>query len=496
MKNILNLEHVSKTFPGVKALDDVSFSLRPGEVHALLGENGAGKSTLIKAITGVQLADPGAVMTVDGKEIKSNSPEIAQGLGIAAIYQHPTLFPELSVMENLMIGRNGWMIDWQQRRKDAQTCLERAGAVIPLDVPVKNLRMAEKQLLEIARALSQEARILIMDEPTASLPEKDALHLLELIRKLRGDGVGIIYISHRLEEVLEIADRMTILRDGKYVGTHDAKDLDRAGIIQLMAGRSLEAMYNKQQIPIGETVLKVDGLSCGAGNLNNVSFEVRAGEIFGIAGLVGAGRTELARTLFGITPADSGSISLSGRSLSVDSPKRAIANGIAYVPEDRHLHGVVEDMPVVENVTIASLDQHTERGLLDRASEEKAGAEAVRRLGVKTPSLFNPVRNLSGGNQQKVALARWMAIQPKLLVLDEPTQGIDVGAKAEIYALMEKLAANGVAIIMISSELPEVLGMSDRVAVMRQGEMVKVFEPGAATQEAILEHAMEVSVVA
>jgi rhamnose transport system ATP-binding protein len=493
MKTILNLEHVSKTFPGVKALDDVSFSLQLGEVHALLGENGAGKSTLIKAITGIQLPDPGAVMQVDGEEVSEHSPELAQRLGIAAIYQHPTLFSELSVLENLMIGRSGWLIDWKQRRKDAQACLDRAGAVIPLDVPVKNLRMAEKQLLEIARALSQDARILIMDEPTASLPEKDALHLLGLIRKLRADGVGIIYISHRLEEVLDIADRMTILRDGKYVATHDAKDLDRAGIIQLMAGRSLDAMYNKQKIAVGEMVLKVENLTCRAGQLNNVSFDVRAGEIFGIAGLVGAGRTELARTLFGITPADGGSIHLQGKPVSINSPQAAIANGIAYVPEDRHLHGVVEDMPVVENVTISSLDQHKKGFLIDRASEEKAGAEAVRQLGVKTPSLFNPVRNLSGGNQQKVALARWMAVKPKLLVLDEPTQGIDVGAKAEIYTLIEQLAKQGVAIIMISSELPEVLGMSDRIAVMRQGEMVQIFKREEATQEAILEHAMEVS---
>lgn len=494
--SILALEHISKTFPGVKALDDVSFSLRAGEVHAILGENGAGKSTLIKAITGVQLPDAGASMKVDGKVVKTNSPDIAQSLGIAAIYQHPTLFSELSVMENLMIGRSGALIDWNQRRRDAQACLDRAGAVMPLDMPVKDLRMAEKQLLEIARVLSQEARIIIMDEPTASLPEKDALHLLALIRQLRADGVGIIYISHRLEEVLEIADRLTILRDGKYVATHDAKDLDRAGIIQLMAGRSLEAMYNKQQVPIGDTVLEVDDLSCTAGNLRGVGFDVRAGEIFGIAGLVGAGRTELARTLFGITPADSGSIRLAGMDVAIDSPTRAIANGIAYVPEDRHLHGVVEDMPVVENVTIASLDDHTENGLINRASEEETAADAVRRLGVKTPSLFNPVCNLSGGNQQKVALARWMAIKPKLLILDEPTQGIDVGAKAEIYALMEQLAEKGMAIIMISSELPEVLGMSDRIAVMRQGEMVKIFEPDAATQETILEHAMEVSVVA
>lgn len=493
--SLLEINGLSKTFPGVKALDDVSFSLQPGEVHALLGENGAGKSTLIKTITGVLLPDPGASIQICGKYVEANSPEIAQGLGVAAIYQHPTLFPELSVMENLMIGRNGEIIDWKQRRKDAETCLAKAGASIPLDVPVKNLRMAEKQLLEIARALSQEAKLLIMDEPTASLPEKDALHLLELIRQLRTSGVGIIYISHRLEEVLEIADRMTILRDGKYVATHEAKDLDRTAIIRLMAGRSLEAMYSKQSIDIGDNVLEVNTLGCKEGQIRNISFDVCAGEIFGIAGLVGAGRTELARTLFGITPADSGTIRLNGQPLLIDSPNTAIGNGIAYVPEDRHLHGVVEDLPVVDNVTITILDQFTRSGLIDRGREESVGADYVRQLGVKTPSIFNEVRNLSGGNQQKVALARWMAIKPKLLILDEPTQGIDVGAKAEIYALMEELAKQGVAIVMISSELPEVLGMSDRIAVMRQGEMVKIFDRKDATQEEILEYAMEVSVV-
>ncbi len=494
MINILTITHVSKTYPGVKALDDVSFSLRPGEVHALLGENGAGKSTLIKTITGILRPDPGAVMHVHGEAVAAHSPERARELGIAAIYQHPTLFSELSVMENLMIGRSGRLIDWRQRRQDAQACLDSAGASMPLDVPVKNLRMAEKQLLEIARALAQDARILIMDEPTASLPERDALHLLDLIRQLRADGVGIIYISHRLEEVLDIADRMTILRDGKYVGTHEAKDLDRAGIIHLMAGRSLDAMYNKQAIAIGETVLNVAGLTCRAGNISDISFDVRAGEIFGIAGLVGAGRTELARTLFGITPADSGSISLAGQPLAIKSTQGAIASGMAYVPEDRHLHGVVEDMSVAENITLAGLESHTDHGLINRASEEMAAGAAVQKLGVKTPSLFNPVRNLSGGNQQKVALARWMEIEPKLLILDEPTQGIDVGAKAEIYTLMEQLAEKGVAIIMISSELPEIIGMSDRIAVMRQGEMVKIFGRGDATQEQLLEHAMEMSV--
>ncbi len=494
-ESLLEVNGLSKTFPGVKALNDVSFSLRPGEVHALLGENGAGKSTLIKTITGVLQPDPGANMHICGMDVDENSPERAQSLGVAAIYQHPTLFPELSVMENLMMGRNGQIIDWRQRRRDAEAYLAKAGASIPIDVPVKTLRMAEKQLLEIARALSQEANVLIMDEPTASLPEKDARHLLDLIRQLRSDGVGIIYISHRLEEVLEIADRMTILRDGKYVATHDAKDLDRATIIQLMAGRSLDAMYNKQQIEIGGKVLEIKGLNNAVGKISNISFDVRAGEIFAIAGLVGAGRTELARTLFGITPADGGSIMLNGNSLAIDSPETAIGNGIAYVPEDRHLHGVVEDLPVVDNVTITILDQFTKMGLIDRQNEESVGADYIRQLGVKTPSIFNEVRNLSGGNQQKVALARWMAIKPKLLILDEPTQGIDVGAKAEIYALMEKLAEQGVAIIMISSELPEVLGMSDRISVMRQGQMVKILDRKDATQEEILKYAMEVSVV-
>jgi len=318
--------------------------------------------------------------------------------------------------------------------------------------------------------------------------------LLGLIRHLRADGVGIVYISHRLEEVLEIADRMTILRDGQYVGTHEARDLDRAAIIQLMAGRSLATVYNKQVIELGDKVLEVEKLSCAAGKLADISFDVRAGEIFGIAGLVGAGRTELARTLFGITPADSGTVKLGGEALAIDAPGTAIGAGIAYVPEDRHLHGVVEEMPVSENITITTLARFTRAGLIDTKAEEAAGADYVRRLGVKTQSIFNPVYNLSGGNQQKVALARWMAINPRLLILDEPTQGIDVGAKAEIYALMEKLARQGVAIIMISSELPEILGMSDRVAVMRQGRMVQCFDRKQATQEEILEHAMEASV--
>lgn len=488
---LLKLEHVSKTFPGVKALDDVSFSLEPGEVHALLGENGAGKSTLIKAITGVQPPDAGSEMWIDGTRVDENSPEVAERLGVAAIYQNPTLFSELTVLENLMIGQSGAIINWAKCRDEALHRLGHVGAQIPLDQPVKTLRMAEKQLLEIARALSQDARLLIMDEPTASLPKKDADHLLQLIAQLRARGVGIVYISHRLEEVGEIADRVTILRDGKCVGVWRTEELDRPDIIRLMAGRSLEDMYCKRAVPIGGEVLVVTDLSCMAGGIEGVTFSVRAGEIFGIAGLVGSGRTELARALFGITPADGGQVLLDGKTLSIDSPAKAIAAGIGYVPEDRHLHGVVEDLPVVDNITITVLERLSRHGLLDRHAEEDLGADYVRKLDVRTPSIHTAVRNLSGGNQQKVALSRWMAIKPKVLLLDEPTQGIDVGAKTEIYRLMEELAAQGVAIVMISSELPEILGMSDRVAVMRQGRLAKIFDRQDATQEKILAIAME-----
>ncbi len=488
---LLQLRHISKTFPGVKALEDVAFDLRAGEVHALLGENGAGKSTLIKIVTGVLQPDTGAEISIAGEAVSASSPELAERRGVAAIYQHPTLFPELSVAENLMLEHGGAIISPRQQRADAQRKLERLAVDVPLDQPVRTLRMAEKQLLEISRALAQDARILIMDEPTAALPKKDADHLLQLIRQLREAGVGIVYISHRLEEIEAIADRMTILRDGRRVGTYRTDELQRQDIIRHMAGRPLDAMYCKEAVPIGTEMLEIENLSCAAGGIADISFAVRAGEIFGLAGLVGSGRTELARAVFGITPPDSGAIRVQGATLTVNSPAQAIAAGIGYVPEDRHQHGVVEDLPVVDNITITVLEQFTHHRFIDRNAEEQLGVEYVRKLGVRTPSLFNTVRNLSGGNQQKVALARWMAIAPKVLLLDEPTQGIDVGAKAEIYRLMEDLARQGVAIVMISSELPEVLGMSDRVGVMRQGRLVKVLDRGDATQETILEHAME-----
>jgi len=491
MELLLEARNISNTFPGVRALRDVGLAVRPGEVHALLGENGAGKSTLIKIVTGILEPDPGGSLAICGQTVEHNSPERAAGLGVSAIYQHPTLFAELTVLENLTMDQGGFLIDWGKRRRFAQECLDRVGADIPPDQPVKHLRMAEKQLIEIARALARDARLLIMDEPTAALTKQDADHLLGLIRQLRERGVGIVYISHRLEEVLDIADRMTILRDGTLVGTYAAADLDRQNVIRLMAGRSLEDMYDKQAVTIGEPVLDVRGLACAAAGIAEIDLTVRAGEILGVAGLVGAGRTELARTLFGITPADSGQIALNGKPIAIGSPSDAIGLGIAYVPEDRHLHGVIQDLPVVDNAMIAVLDQFLHGPLLDRGQEVEQGAAAVRQLGVKTPSVFTPVRSLSGGNQQKVALARWLAIRPKVLILDEPTQGIDVGAKAEIYRLVEKLAADGVAILMISSELPEILGLADRVAIMRGGRLVANLDRAEATQERILEFALE-----
>jgi rhamnose transport system ATP-binding protein len=491
MALLLEARNISKTFPGVRALGGVDLSVKPGEVHALLGENGAGKSTLIKIVTGILDPDPGASLSICGQQVERNSPELSAGLGVSAIYQHPTLFSELSVLENLTMDQVGFLVNWRKRRQFARECLARVGADIPLDQPVKHLRMAEKQLLEVTRALSGDAKLLIMDEPTAALTKQDADHLLELIRQLRERGVGIIYISHRLEEVLDIADRMTILRDGTLVGTYNASELDRQDVIRLMAGRSLEAMYDKKTVEIGGPVLEVRSLACATSGIRDVDLTVRAGEILGVAGLVGAGRTEVARTLFGITPATGGEILLNGSPVDIRSPGDAIGLGIAYVPEDRHLHGVIQDLPVIDNAMITILDQFLHARLLDRQEEIERGAEAVRQLGVKTPSVFTPVRSLSGGNQQKVALARWLAIEPKVLILDEPTQGIDVGAKAEIYHLVEKLAEDGVAVLMISSELPEILGLSDRVAVMRGGRIVATLDRAEATQERILEFALE-----
>jgi rhamnose transport system ATP-binding protein len=490
---LLKLTGIIKTFGGVHALKGVSFDLRAGEVHALIGENGAGKSTLIKIITGAHVPDEGTV-EVQGQVIEKNDPARAKALGIAAIYQQPALFPDLTVAENIALGlegRGGWRrVRWGERRVRARRLLERIGAAIDPDWDVRRLSMPEQQLVEIARALGADARILIMDEPTASLSDTEVANLFRVIRDLKTHGVGIIYISHRLEELPQVADRATALRDGVLVGTRQMGQVTRAELIRMMVGRELSTVFPKIAVEPSETVLEVRNLHSRAAGVSDVDLSVRAGEILGLAGLVGAGRTELAGVLFGLTPADAGEIRLNGRPVAIDSPARAVELGIAYVPEDRRRHGVILEMSIAANCTLATLETTSHFGLLDFANERTIACRFVRQLGIKTPSLETPVVNLSGGNQQKVALARWLAAEPKVLILDEPTQGVDVGAKAEIHRLMCELAARGMAILMISSELDEILGMSDRIAVMHGGSLVGILDRAGATQETIMELAL------
>jgi rhamnose transport system ATP-binding protein len=486
---LLRATNITKSYAGVQALKRASFELRAGEVHALIGENGAGKSTLIKIITGAVLPDTGDI-ELNGQSITNNSPRVAKSLGIAAIYQQPALFPELTVAENIALGleQDGlWgRIDWRKRRSHAAELLARVGAKIDPNTEAGELTMPQQQLVEIARALGAEAKVLIMDEPTASLSEEDTQNLFSVIRSLRESGVGVIYISHRLEELPLIADRVTVLRDGETIETHPMPEVNRQQLIQLMVGRELSAIFPKTTVELGETVLELCHLSCAASGLRDVSLGLRAGEIVGLAGLVGAGRTELARSVFGLTPADSGEILLRGQTLRIDNPAQAISRGIAYLPEDRRRHGVILEMQIGANITLASLDQLSSYGALDFRRERELAAEYTRRLGVKTPAIFAPVSTLSGGNQQKVALSRWLVTKPSVLILDEPTQGIDVGAKSEIHALMSELAAQGVAILMISSELPEILGMSDRIVVMQEGAVAGILNRDEADQQKIL----------
>lgn len=494
---LLEASNMTKSYAGVQALKSASFELRAGEVHALIGENGAGKSTLIKIITGAIQADSGEVK-LDGQLIRDNSPQIAKSLGIAAIYQQPALFPELTVAENIALGveqTSVWQrINWKARHARAAELLHQVGANIATDALAGELTMPEQQLVEIARALGANARVLIMDEPTASLSEEDTQNLFRVIRELRQRGVGIIYISHRLDELPVIADRVTVLRDGVTIGTRQIAEVDRQELIRLMVGRELSAVFPKREVALGETVLEVRNLTCLAAGIRDISFSVRAGEILGFAGLVGAGRTELARTLFGLTPPDGredgGEIRLRNQDLKIGSPAKAAELGIAYVPEDRRRHGVILEMPISANTTLASLRNLAKFGFLNFDAEREIAAEYATRLGVKTPALFAGAGTLSGGNQQKVALSRWLATKPSVLILDEPTQGIDVGAKSEIHTLMCDLAEQGLAILMISSELPEILGMSDRIAVMHAGKIAATFDRTEANQQTILAAAL------
>jgi rhamnose transport system ATP-binding protein len=462
-------------------------------VHALIGENGAGKSTLVKIVTGAQQADSGTVH-LDGHEIVENDPQLSRKLGVAVIYQQPALFPDLTVAENiaLRLERGGpWrLLRWGERRRRAAELLQRVGAPISPDRYARELSMPQQQLVEIAAALGGTPKVLILDEPTASLSDREVENLFRIVRELKSAGVGLVYISHRLEELSQIADRVTVLRDGAHVATLPMAQTDRAGLIRLMVGRELSSVFPKKPAKLGCVVLDCMGLGCRASGVHDVNLTMRAGEIVGLAGLVGAGRTELARVLFGLTPADSGQIFLDSNERVIDSPTRAVELGIAYVPEDRRRHGVILEMPVAANATLSILRRIAKGGLISFAKERQLAESFVQRFAIKTASIDTPVGQLSGGNQQKVALARWLATEPLLLILDEPTQGVDVGAKAEIHRLMSELAGKGLAVLMISSELPEILGMSDRVAVMHDGTIAGILNREEATQERILELAL------
>ncbi len=486
---LLRAINIDKSYAGVHALKQASFELHAGEVHALIGENGAGKSTLIKIITGAVTPDSGTIQ-LNGTTIAQNSPRVAKQLGIAAMYQQPALFPELSVAENIAIGLEESSllsrVNWRNRKSKASELLARVRANIDPDAEAGELTLPQQQLVEIARALGAEAKVLILDEPTASLSEEDTQNLFAVIRQLRNEGAGIVYISHRLEELPLIADRVTVLRDGSTIDTRLMAEVDRQQLIQLMVGRDLSAVFPKKSVQIGEPVLELRQLGCAASGIHDVNLSVRAGEIVGLAGLVGCGRTQLAHTVFGLTPADHGDVLLRGKPVKLSSAAQAIECGIAYVPEDRRRHGVILDLAISANITLASLARFSRFGAMDSGREKEVAADYTRRLRIKTPAIFAPVGTLSGGNQQKVALSRWLVTNPSVLILDEPTQGIDVGAKSEVHALMTDLAAQGVAILMISSELPEVLGMSDRIAVMCRGTIAATLDRAEATQEKIL----------
>lgn len=486
---LLRVSNISKSYAGVQALRGVSFELLAGEVHALVGENGAGKTTLIKTITGAVVPDEGEIR-INDETVPDNSPGRSKQLGVAAIYQEPTLFPDLSVAENMALESeqgSAWRpVDWKERRRRAASLLNQVGGRFDVECDAGNLTMPEQQLMEIARAVGANARILIMDEPTASLTEEETQNLYRVVHDLRERGAGIIYISHRLEELSVIADRVTVLRDGAVVGTYSMSEVDPPELIRLMVGRELSAVFPKREVAAGDVVLELKAFGNRANGITGINLAIRAGEIVGLAGLVGAGRTELARTILGLDQADAGEMRLRGQRVQAHSPGQAIEMGIAYLPEDRRHHGVILDMAIAANITLASLRSLTRFSGFDFHRETEIAADYVRRFSIKTPAVFNQVATLSGGNQQKVALSRWLAVKPSVLILDEPTQGVDVGAKAEIHAVMSELAAQGMAILMISSDMPEILGMSDRIAVMREGRIVGELSRAKASQEAIL----------
>lgn len=488
---VLETKHISKSFDMTQALDDVSLALYPGEIHALVGENGAGKSTLIKIMTGIYRPDRGEIL-LDGEPVQIHNSQEAQAYGIAAIYQEPMVFPDLNVAENIFISHRerGPFVRWGKMYEDAEAILAKLDVELDVRMPARGLTLAAQQTVEIAKAISLETRVLIMDEPTASLSAHEVTQLFKVVRALRSQGVAILFIGHRLEEVLEIADHVTVLRDGEWISSTPRGDVTSEKVIRDMVGREIEDFFAKSETERGGRLMSVRGLS-KENAFSDINFDVYRGEVLGFAGLIGARRTDVGLALFGVEPADSGDITFDGQDLEIRSAERALQLGITYVTEDRRQLGLTMPMSVVTNISLPMLRRYlTPLGLIKQSDEIATAEEYRQRLSIRTPSVQAEVEKLSGGNQQKVMLSKWLNAQPKLFILDEPTRGIDVGAKAEVHHMINDLAAQGLGIILISSDLPEVLAMSDRILVMREGKQMGVFDREEATQENIMRAAM------
>jgi ribose transport system ATP-binding protein len=486
-RTILEIKHISKVFPGVRALDNVSMSFREGEVHALLGENGAGKSTLIKILTGAQPPSEGSIV-IGGMEYPRFTPLMAKKMGISAIYQEFNLFPHLDIAENIFYGREltkGLFLDKERMYKLTEQYCRDMGIMLNPRTLVKDLGIAQQQIVEIVKSVSTNAKILIMDEPSAPLTSREIEAMFKIVKKLQENGVTIIYISHRLEELFEICDRVTIMRDGKYIKTEGITNTNRQSLIAAMVGRELGESYPERNHSNGEVVMEVKGLQTN--KLKDISFHLKKGEILGFGGLVGAGRTELAKAIYGADPIKAGQVILRGRPVQLKSPEEAIRHGIGLLPEDRKHSGLILELSIKENITFGILKKLTLRGFINNKKENELCEMLIRDLHIKTPNMMQKARNLSGGNQQKVVIAKWLASNCDILIFDEPTRGIDIGAKQEIYMLLRELVEQGKSIIMISSDMPELIGMSDRILVMHEGRITGELQKDEFSQQKVLE---------
>ncbi|USK43993.1 sugar ABC transporter ATP-binding protein [Cytobacillus oceanisediminis] len=492
---LLKMTHISKTFPGVKALDDVTLEVKPGEVHALIGENGAGKSTLIKILSGIYQPDSGAEFYFEGKKAEINKPIDATLKGISIIYQDLSLFPNLSVAENIYIGRDStsrpWKkINWKSAENIARKALKELDVEIDIHLPVEKLSIAQQQLIEIARALAFESKLIVMDEPTSSLSSGEVEKLYKVINNLKSRGISIIFVSHKLKELFTVSDRFTVLRDGKYVGTYESSELDEDRLINLMVGRTVLYEKNQSRNMAGETIFEVENLSKD-GNFKDISFDLKKGEVLGITGLVGSGRTELAQAIFGVNKPYQGTIKINGKAVSIKSSEDAMKKGIAYIPESRKTQGLILGQSIINNISLPTLKTlRNKLGLINRKKEIELANDYVKTLDVRPALPERAAGDLSGGNQQKVVISKWLSTKPDILIIDEPTNGIDIGAKTEIHKLLRKLASEGMGVIVISSELPEVLAVSDRVLVMRHGRVAGELGIEEATQESIMNLAL------